>query len=407
MISQEISQQLYDSLKVVRNKPIEDLMEKPVLIQDDVHLSKIIGLMDKEKVHEVFVQLPDKSILCLDTRDTLRARDINTIKASTIGKRIPTLTQDDNLGNASRIMSLHRLRSLLILDNKNDKAIGQITSKRIIQYIHETIMGKKISIGNKITASDLMTPNLITLGPGDKIATAKNIMVKDLIDHLPVIEKKEGEELSIKGMITSRDIMQILIPSERISRDTLGSEGNINRTEIEVMGVADKNIIEINPQEGIISVIELLLKTNSTYVIVKSLDTVLGIITYRDIVSLLGEQIQSDIPAYIIGLPEDPFEAELAKSKFMNMLTLLKKISPDIIEARCKIKIRDSTGERKRYEVSVNIITPYRMHTYTSQKQYELARIFDEMSDSFKNQFSRRKSDDKHRESIRYSSIKE
>ena len=32
----------------------------------------------------------------------------------------------------------------------------------------------------------------------------------------------------------------------------------------------------------------------------------MGIITYRDIISLLGEQTQSEIPVYIIGLPEDP-----------------------------------------------------------------------------------------------------
>ena len=133
------------------------------------------------------------------------------------------------------------------------------------------------------------------------------------------------------------------------------------------------------------------------------METVLGMISFRDIIALLGEQVESEIPAYIIGLPEDPFESELVKSKFTNTIKLLYKISPEIVEARCKIKIKDITGERKRYEISASIISPYRRYSYTSTNEYDIAKIFDEMSDSFKNQISRKKSSDKQRESVRYS----
>jgi len=117
----------------------------------------------------------------------------------------------------------------------------------------------------------------------------------------------------------------------------------------------------------------------------------------------LGEQVENEIPSYIIGLPEDPFESELVKSKFINIIKLMHKISPEIIESRCKIKIKDITGERKRYEISANIIYPHRRYTYTSTNEYDIAKIFDEMSDSFKNQISRQKSGEKHKESVRYS----
>jgi predicted transcriptional regulator len=228
-------------------------------------------------------------------------------------------------------------------------------------------------------------------------------MVKDMIDHLPIIEhRQEGKDMVI-GIITSIDVMQTLIPSDRIARDAIISDHEKHRLELDVIGISEKNLITIDPDETMISVIDLMLKSNSTYVLVKSLDSILGIITFRDIITLLGEQVETEIPAYIIGLPEDPFESELVKSKFTNTIKLMHKISPDIVEARCKIKIKDVTGERKRYEISASIISPYKRYSYTSTNEYDIAKIFDEMSDSLKNQISRRKSTDKQKDSVRYS----
>jgi hypothetical protein len=102
--------------------------------------------------------------------------------------------------------------------------------------------------------------------------------------------------------------------------------------------------------------IQSLLKANSTYAIVQSSeDMPLGIITYRDILSVLAEQTQSEIPIYIMGIPDDPTEADLVKTKFHSIVQHLCKISPQIQEARCKIRIKDREGGRRRYEVSANI----------------------------------------------------
>jgi hypothetical protein len=148
-----------------------------------------------------------------------------------------------------------------------------------------------------------------------------------------------------------------------------------------------------------------MLNSGSSYSVVELMGEVQGIITYRDIVSLLGEKVgEANIPAFIIGLPEDPFEAELAKSKFDNIVRLLRKTtSPEIEEARCHIKLRDIEGERKRYEVDVNIITPYRRHTYTNMG-WDLARMFDQMSDSLKKKIAHKRSRRglQKRESIKY-----
>jgi CBS domain-containing protein len=401
MISQEISRRLHEYLKDVRNKEIKEFLEKPILIKEDVTVSRIIGMMMKENAHEIFIQLKDKPISCINIRDILSSRDINTLKSSTIGKRIHGLTEKDTIGKAARIMNLYRLRSLPVINQNNHDIIEQISSKRIIKYIYDTFSRKKIDFKKMITASDIMTPDLIIIDLKDKFDSAKATMRRDLIDHLPVAERHSDGKIMIKGMITSNHIMQTLIPAESIGRRSLGTEDDL-KSEQEVIGIADKNVITVDPDDTIMSTINTLFKANSTYTIVQSLGNILGIITYRDINSLLGDQIQSDIPVYIIGMPEDPFEAELVRSKFVNIVKHLSRMSPKIEEARCKIKIRDIEGERKRYEVSASINTTYRRHGYTSNKGWDLAKIFDEMSDGLKNQVAHEKSE-RQKDSVRRS----
>jgi hypothetical protein len=116
-------------------------------------------------------------------------------------------------------------------------------------------------------------------------------------------------------------------------------------------------------------------------------DELQGIVTYRDIISLLGEKIEQEIPIFLIGLPDDPLDAELAKSKFADIVRLLKKIYPDIEEARCRLKIREIQGARKRYEVDANIISTHRIDTYVNVG-WDLGKMFDQMSDSLKKRIS-------------------
>ena len=193
MISQEISRNLYESLKDVHNKNIKEFIENPVLTKEDVTVSKIIGMMLKENVHEVFIQLQDKSVSCINIRDILSSTNIDTLKSSTIGKTIQSLTEKYNLGNAARIMNLQRLRSLPVIDQNNQEVIGQVSSKRIIEYIYDTLSRKRINSQKMITASDIMTQGLISIDSTDKFDTAKNIMRKNSIDHLPVVEKQPDD----------------------------------------------------------------------------------------------------------------------------------------------------------------------------------------------------------------------
>jgi CBS domain-containing protein len=329
-----------------------------------------------------------------------------------LGKRIPALILRDNIGHAARLMSLYRLRALPVIESHQGEIVGQISAKGIIKAMIESRIFRSRnaekksevraaamentdinSMINRISSSDIMTPNPTTIDSKDKISTAKGIMVRHRIDHLPVVEEKQRGIVSLVGLITSSHIMQSgMSTSDRIGRKSVGIEGKSTRLDLKVSGIMDTDNLSVSKVDDTLrSVIDLMLNTNSTYTIVKSFDEIQGIITYRDVIALLGERVEEEIPTFIVGLPDDPFDAELSKSKFSNLVRLLRRASPEIEEARCHIKLRDIQGERKRYEVAVNIITPYRRHTYTNIG-WDLAKMFDQMSDSMKKQLAHRKS---------------
>jgi CBS domain-containing protein len=401
MISQETSRNLYESLKDIRIKEIKELVENPVLTKEDAALSKIIARMIKENAHEVFIQLPDdKSVSCINIRDILLATNSESLKSSSVKVTIPSLTENDSIGNAARIMSLYRLRSLPVINSNSQEVIGQISSKRILNYIYDAFLNKKIKDQAMMSASDIMTQGLIIIEPTGKLDAAKITMMKESIDHLPVAETQADGKTVLKGVVTSNRLIQTLIPNG--TGEGEGSQDIASETEI-IRWADRKNILIVKPDDTFISTIESLLNANSTYAIVQSFDGVpLGIITYRDIISVLGEQTQSEIPIYIMGMPDDSTEAELVKSKFHNIVEHLSKISPQIQEARCKIKIKDREGGRRRYEVSANIYTAHRLYSYSSSNKWDLAPIFDEMIEGLKNQIGDVKTEHQ-KESLRYS----
>jgi CBS domain-containing protein/ribosome-associated translation inhibitor RaiA len=257
------------------------------------------------------------------------------------------------------------------------------------------------SVELNIKASSLMTPNPIMVRGEDKTAGAKNLMIRNKIDHLPVVEDKKP-----LAILTSSHLIEVLIPPERPGMRTPKQKGLMGNLNFEVKGIADKEVVSVDISDSIRHVIDIMNDRSSSYTLVTLSEEVQGIITVRDLTTLMQEMVKDEIPAYIVGLPEDPVDAELAKSKFLSTLQLLRKSHPNILEARCRIKIKDDRGERRRYEVDMHLITPKENVTYVDVG-WDLANIFDNLSNSLKRHLDKSAKYKKGKRSIRYASEKE
>jgi CBS domain-containing protein/ribosome-associated translation inhibitor RaiA len=406
--NQNLSLKLYDSLSNLSEQTVNSLMEEPLMTENNLPVSKVISSLIERNLYESFTTV-DKKICIINIRNLLNIRNITSRKSSTIAKTIPFLYPDSKIANAAHLMNYYRLRSLPIV-NKDNKIIGQINAKSIIKQINELGSEKSqihtkdsfASLSQKILGKDIMTPKPFVIGSNDNVSTARNIMIKYRIDHIPVIN--EDNNNSLIGMITSNHVIQYLLPSERIEKGSIGIHQKNIRLNFPVKGIMSKNVVVSNIGDDILKIISLMIDTNSTYVVLQSLNEIQGIITFGDILTLLKERIQYELPCYIIGLPEDPIEAEMTKTKFIGVVKILKKIFPEIEEARCRIKIKNIRGKRNRYEVSVNIITTAEIYSYTGTG-WDLPILMDELSDGLKRKVIREQNK-KGNKSQRFSSEK-
>lgn len=359
-------------LNRIGKKKVSDFIESANIFNSNENISKILGTLIKINNYSVYFKNGNK-ITAINLRDILSAREVHSQKLNSIAKSTPTIEEDSNIRRAAGLMSLYRLRSLPVIED--GEIIGQITTKSIVKSMEHTDI--------KIRSTKIMTANPISIHENDLVLTAKNLMIRHRIDHVPIVED------SLKGIITSFDIAKILLTADNNDNVYRGLTEHTRPLEFPAKGIADKNTTTSSVDDSIAKVIQLLNSNNSTYSIVALGNEIQGIITHRDIISLLGEKVEEDVPAYIIGLPDDPFASELAKTKFNALVKFLKKTMPDLEEARCRIRLSTVRGKTKKYEIEVSIFTPTNRYSYTNEGS-DLATIFDQMKDSLKNKLTQK-----------------
>src|SRR5215212_5996342 len=207
---QNLSLKLYDSLSNLSEQNVNSLMDEPLILENDLPISKVIGTLTERNLYESFTVV-DKKIFVINIRDLLNIKDIYSRKISTIAKISPVLYTDSKIANAAHIMNYYRLRSLPVVE-KDKKIIGQINAKSIIQRIHELATKSSLinnnnnnknsfaSLSKQILGKHIMTPKPFVIGSNNSVSSARNIMIKNRIDHVPVINENNN---SLVGMITS------------------------------------------------------------------------------------------------------------------------------------------------------------------------------------------------------------
>jgi len=351
----------YDHLKAAREKRVNQILSKAVTIDPSSTISKVVSIMNENDAYDVFC-MKGNSVFTINARDLLAAKDIPQMKVDPLLHRITPLSKNATIEEAATILTHYRMRSVPIIDK--NQIIGMVTAKKIIELLAQHSL-------NWIKANTILTPNPIMIDSKEELAKARKIMMTKRIDHIPVIN---GGKIS--NVLTSMHILPLLTPSERIGSDQRGVNPS-RRMASQIGNIGSARIPQCNTNDTLSAVIESMLKADTTCCLLTLWGNLHGIITYKDILGILEKKISSDVPLYVMGLPEDLSNAEIVKTKFQKIITNLTKVYPEVEEARASIKIiHDSQGERKNYEVAVRIITPYNTHSYT-EMGWDLSKVFD------------------------------
>ena len=353
-------QSTYEYLKKIQKISVEKALHPPTIIEPSFSISKVIGMMSETDSYDVY-SMKDGEVLTTNAREMLDVRDISTMKASSLLHRIRSLSKNDTIEKAATAMSHYRMRSFPVVNNQ---ITGVVTAKSIVNLLAQQNL-------KWIRANSVLTPNPIVLSNRESLAKARKVMMTKRKDHIPILHKGKVERV-----LTSMHLLQALTPPQRIGSDQKGID-TLRRLESDIGNIGSTRVPQCNTNDSISTVIDTMLKTDTTCCLLTLWGNLHGIITYKDILGLLLTKIPSEVPLYIVGMPEDMENAEIVKTKFQKIISNLIKVYPEVEEARTSIKtIHSPISQRKHFEVSVKIFTPYKTHNYT-ELGWDLSQVFD------------------------------
>lgn len=341
---------------------VERLKTDLVTVPSSAPLTKVITTLRERNAYEAFI-VEDSKIRMVSIRDVLRTRNIRSRKASSLAVQIPVLTLGSTIANAAELMTDHRVRALPIADD--NKVVGEITTLAICKAL-------TITADFGFTIDKIMTSHPVTLSLHDRLGKAKAIMNRKNIDHLPILQ--DGKTV---GVLTSHRLLDSVVPTQRSGKGGwMPERRGVN--QLSVGGLMEPPLIcDVHEEASL--VLGRMIDGERTCALVGLGEELQGIVTYRDFVKLLvNRKKEVGIPVYMMGQPDNVFEAEAARAKFVRSINLLAKSFPEIFEVRSMVKTRAPKGKRgrKRYEVKTSVYTPQKMFIH-SESGWDLPSIFD------------------------------
>ncbi|HVC27832.1 MAG TPA: CBS domain-containing protein [Nitrososphaerales archaeon] len=341
--------------------PVTELLTEAEIFPSSETVSRVIGYLRESKLTDAYVDDGEATTCVVSMRDLLNITSLNT-KLASVMHQVPRLGPNNTVSDAATLMHEYRTRSMPIY--KKRKLVGQITSPAIVAKLLDSDTAGKIS--------SVMSPKPTCLDVSDTVSKARETMLKKKVDQLPVTKKG-----ALEGIVSSDEIVFNLMP--KTDRNMKG-DTRAGRYD-ETLGIfALRDVLTNEITDSLREVYQNMSKSGSNYSVIVGTGEIQGIVTYRDFLRVLTRKVaQSSIPMYIVGLPDDPFEAETARKKFLGAVELLRRSVPDISEARAVIKMGETKSPKKKYEVKVFLVHPRDHYSY-SVRSFELADAFDEVN---------------------------
>jgi CBS domain-containing protein len=113
-------------------------------------------------------------------------------------KKIETIEESSSIQDASKRMRDTNVSSLVVVDSEG-KLRGIVTERDIIRKACVNDVST-----SKVTNKEIMSPKLITIAPDSSASTAVDIMLRNNIRHLLVVDKDNTEKPI--GIITPLDL---------------------------------------------------------------------------------------------------------------------------------------------------------------------------------------------------------
>jgi acetoin utilization protein AcuB len=129
-----------------------------------------------------------------------------------MNRDLVTVDKQASLRRARRILDQHRIRHLLVVDEK--RLVGIVTDRDLRQAAPSSksplTISERQEFMDELKVLEVMSRKLITASPTTTIREAARVMVREKIGCLPVVD---GNQLV--GIVTQTDLLEMLVRGEQ------------------------------------------------------------------------------------------------------------------------------------------------------------------------------------------------
>jgi CBS domain-containing protein len=126
------------------------------------------------------------------------------------GGLVYTVTPGTNVGQITRQLSTRRIGSVLVID-RLDRLVGIVSERDIVNAAASHGWPAL-----ELDASEIMTRNVITCDPDDSIDQIMEMMTRNRIRHLPVVQRGE-----LLGLVSIGDVVKARIAETQHEAEAL------------------------------------------------------------------------------------------------------------------------------------------------------------------------------------------
>jgi len=358
------------TLRLLAQSLIKEIVETDCpSIPQSANVLKLISLLQTSENYEAIVTNGHPPRL-VTVRDVLKVTHPERTSVSKIAFSPPNITPDTPIYEASQKLVSSRIRILPVVENES--VVGVVRQTKILEKM------TNCEDLEECTAEKLMVENPVTVESDFSIGVIRDLMIRNGISHTPVVDK-DGK---LRGMITAKDLVWNFIkPSES---QTVGERKGetIRIWNMSMKGMIDMAPLYVTRRTSILDVISEMSTLKMGYYLVVEKQKPIGIITPRDILSLLAQFTpKAQIPVYVVGFKD--FDKDLVQSAMKKINRVARRgltYHPDLQEIIVDGRVKSRRGEEKRFEIKARAHMPSNMLSITVEG-WSLPTLFDEVSE--------------------------
>ena len=111
-----------------------------------------------------------------------------------------TLSENDTLKTVSEKLQRHNIGAMPVLNTQDNNIIGIVSERDLARYIFND------EFQNDLSVTEIMSKNLITCNLNTSVTELMEIITKNKIRHIPIMEEKK-----LLGMVSIGDVINYII----------------------------------------------------------------------------------------------------------------------------------------------------------------------------------------------------